>query len=169
MGVTAVSVITAGDICVGVVTVGVVVVADVFVGVVTAPRGGVVAIGVFASITAYVLRVVVDEGGSLQVGVEQVVQGVLLGQLAVHGDQDSFQDDVGVAEVGNNLVDAVVRGVGDREAARKHACGGEGLAGVRPTSPPAPPRHNPLCRLQTPERVWQLKTPLRACALTIFI
>lgn len=41
-------------------------------------------------ITAHFLRVVVDEGGALQVGVHQVVHGVLLGQLAVQGDQDSF-------------------------------------------------------------------------------
>ena len=116
------------------------------------------AIGVFTKITAYILRVVVDEGGSLYVGVEQVVHRVLLGQLAVHGNQRSFQDHVGVAEVGDNLVDAVVGGAGNREAASKHACGRGGRAGVRLTSPPAHPRRCPLCRcplcrMQTPERV----------------
>lgn len=75
------------------------------------------AAGVFTQNTAHVLRVVVDEGSSLEVRVEKIVQGVLLGQLAVHGDQDSFQDNVGVTEVGDNLVNAVVRGAENREAA----------------------------------------------------
>lgn len=57
---------------------------------------------------AYTLCLVVDESGSLEVGLEEVVDGVLLGQLAVHRDHGCFEDQVGVAEVGDNLVDTVV-------------------------------------------------------------
>ena len=69
-----------------------------------------VVIGFVADVTTYGLREAVDERGSLDVGVHQVVQGVLFGKLAVHRHHGSFHDDVGVAKVRYNLVDAAVRG-----------------------------------------------------------
>ena len=100
-----------------------------------------------ARITAYFLRVVVDEGSALQVGVDQVVHGVLLGQLAVRCDQDSFQDDVGVAEVGDNFVDTVIRGTENRKSAKSHQStyGRERISSARPPAPHPPPQY-PLCQ-----------------------
>ena len=56
---------------------------------------------------AHILGLVVDKPSPHEVGLQKVVDGVLLGQLAVHRDQGGFQDHVGVAEVGDNLMDTV--------------------------------------------------------------
>ena len=74
-----------------------------------------VATGLVTDVTPYILCQAVDERGSLEVGVQQVVQGVILGKLAVHRYHGSFHDEVRVPKVRDILVDAGVRG---RETAR---------------------------------------------------
>ena len=70
-------------------------------------------------VTAYILCEAVDERGSLDVGVQQVVQRVVLGKLAVHRYHGSFHDEVGVPKVRDILVDAGVRGRKQRDTRDK--------------------------------------------------
>lgn len=69
----------------------------------------------------------VDERGALDVRSEESVDGVLLGQLAVHGHHRGLHNDMRVAEVGDRLVEADWRKVGKqsgRSSAMRNGRGG---------------------------------------------